>query len=146
MKLIKFENTMFPLIFNDEFFEDKINSINLELSKKYPKTNFFEVDKEFNFEIAIPGAKKENIEVCVKKDDFLRVTHAIPKGIEEEQKKEKDIKYNFKEFSCSSFERSFELPKNCDIDKIKSKYEDGILKITIPKIKFENLQKTIKIE
>ncbi len=47
--------------------------------------------------------------------------------------KKKSEKYSRKEFHYSSFSRSFTLPKSIDFDKIKADYNEGILKINLPK-------------
>ena len=52
-----------------------------------------------------------------------------------------------KEFSINSFERSFSLSKNSDIDKITSRYENGILYINIPEKKEKkNKNRVVKID
>jgi len=53
----------------------------------------------------------------------------------EEKKEEKDKKGNYtkREFSYSSFERSFTMPDSVDMEKIGAAYKDGVLKITLPK-------------
>jgi HSP20 family protein len=46
---------------------------------------------------------------------------------------EKDKNYTRKEYSFESFSRSFKLPENVKDDQVKAGYEDGILKLTLPK-------------
>ncbi|WP_431199157.1 Hsp20/alpha crystallin family protein [Mucilaginibacter sp. P25] len=50
----------------------------------------------------------------------------------EESKEEKEEKYTRKEYNYSSFSRSFTLPEGTDKEKVVAKYEDGVLKITVP--------------
>ena len=51
----------------------------------------------------------------------------------EEKKEEKDEKYTRKEYSYSSFSRSFTLPEDVKQDAIDAKYEDGILNLRLPR-------------
>jgi HSP20 family protein len=63
------------------------------------------------------------------------------------EKEEKEDNYTRKEFSYSTFERSFWLPENVKAENIKAAYKDGILTITLPKVKVEKKEpaKMIKI-
>jgi HSP20 family protein len=51
----------------------------------------------------------------------------------EESKEEKEEKFNRREYSYSSFSRSFTLPEEVNREKIDAKYEDGVLKLMLPK-------------
>ncbi|HYC86890.1 MAG TPA: Hsp20/alpha crystallin family protein, partial [Chryseosolibacter sp.] len=56
--------------------------------------------------------------------------------ISAERKEESDKKednYQRKEFTCSSFSRSFNLPENCSEEDIQARFEDGVLKLSISK-------------
>jgi HSP20 family protein len=72
----------------------------------------------------------------LKKDDFKIEVEGNMLGIsceKEESKEEKDKKYTRKEYSYSSFSRSFNLPDGIDQDKIDARYEDGVLRIILPR-------------
>jgi HSP20 family protein len=66
--------------------------------------------------------------------------------VKNESEEEKEG-YKRKEFSYSSFCRSFQLPENIEKDKIEASYKDGILSVSLPKIEEEKkkISKTIKI-
>ena len=51
----------------------------------------------------------------------------------EETKEEKDKRFTRKEYNYSSFSRSFTLPDEVNQEKIDAKYEEGILKLTLPR-------------
>ncbi|MBW7839944.1 MAG: Hsp20/alpha crystallin family protein [Chitinophagaceae bacterium] len=78
--------------------------------------------------MAAPGKKKE---------DFKIELDGTALSISSEQRnesEEKDDNYSRREFSYQSFYRTFHLPKDVvDSEKINAKYEDGILKLEIPK-------------
>lgn len=91
-----------------------------------PAVNIKENDDDFMIEVAAPGMKKEDFSINY---DNGRLT------ISSERENDKvDEKYNRREFSYQSFCRSFEVADNIiDNQKIKAKYENGILYITLPK-------------
>ncbi|MEQ8477207.1 Hsp20/alpha crystallin family protein [Fulvivirga sp.] len=114
--------------FNDFFDDMRFPSLNLGNGfKNLPSANIIETDKAFNIELAAPGMKKNDFEITV---DNGQLTISSEK---EEEKEEKDENYTRHEFSYNSFSRSFLLPDWVDADKIKAKYEDGILTLAIPK-------------
>jgi HSP20 family protein len=51
----------------------------------------------------------------------------------EENKEETDKKFNRREYSYSSFSRSFTLPEEVNKEKIEAKYEEGVLKLMLPR-------------
>lgn len=93
-----------------------------------PAVNISEDDKGFNIEVVAPGFKKEDFKVNVE-DDILTISAEAKTETSEGDKKQ----YNRREYSYSSFTRSFQLPDNAKDDGINAAYSDGILKLTIPK-------------
>ncbi len=94
-----------------------------------PSVNIRETNDSFLVEMAAPGMTKKDFEV--KLDDNLLT-------ISSEHTRQENLgdgeKYTRKEFSYQSFQRSFQLPKDVvEVDKIKAKYQDGMLMLTIPK-------------
>jgi HSP20 family protein len=67
------------------------------------------------------------------------------KGERKFEKEDKQDNYHRIERSYGSFHRSFTLPSTVDRDKIKAKYKDGILEVTLPK-KEEAKPKSIPVE
>ncbi len=92
-----------------------------------PSVNIVETENSFRLEVAAPGFDKENFKISFD-ESVLTIS-----GNKEEKKEDSREKYTRKEFSYASFERSFSLPENLDSDKIEAVYENGILKINIPK-------------
>ncbi len=84
-------------------------------------------DKGYYLEIDLPGVKKENIDISVN-DGVLVVS-----GERKLEKKEEGPNYTRIESFFGRFERAFKLPADADTDNIDAKYEDGVLKIFIPK-------------
>jgi len=123
----------------DDFF---INTDKLDTNyNKYttPAVNVKEDEKSFVIELAVPGMKKEDLNIEL---DNNKLSISNEKELSKLEEKEK---YTRREFVYSKFQRTFNLPKNVDEKNIAGDYKDGILTVTIPKIKERNLTKKITI-
>lgn len=99
----------------------------LRRTQMLPAVNVNEKEKEFEIEMAAPGMKKADFKISHE-------NHTLTISSEKEEKREeKEKDYMRREFNFSSFTRSFNLPENAMEDKIAAHYEDGILKVSIPK-------------
>jgi HSP20 family protein len=106
-----------------------------------PAVNISEDEKSFKLALAVPGIDKKELKIEIN-DDLLTISS------EKRQEKEEETEnYKRKEFSYSSFCRSFYLPEEVKRDKIDAVYTDGILTVTLPKDKQEkeNLTRQITI-
>lgn len=112
-----------------DFFDLDIWGRTSQRNTSLPAVNISEDDKNYIVEVAAPGFKKEDFKINVE-DDILTIS-AETKQESTEQGNGKQ--YSRREYSYSSFTRSFHLPDNAKDDTIGAKYTDGILKITIPK-------------
>lgn len=113
-------NELFDTFFKDSFVNDKLIS-------KVPAVNISESENHFHIELAAPGLKKEDFKIAIDKDVL---TISSEKKTEE---KEENRRINRKEFSYTSFVRSFNLPDLIDHANIEASYVDGLLKIDIAK-------------
>jgi HSP20 family protein len=94
---------------------------------RVPATNIVETHDAFEIEMAAPGLAKKDFHIDVK-DGVLEIS------VEKEEAEKKETKnYRRREYSYYSFNRSFTLPTTVNADKIIAKYDDGILKVTVPK-------------
>ena len=105
-----------------------------------PAVNEKEDEKAYYVEVDLPGVKKEDINVEVK-DNILTIS-----GERKFKKEEEDKGYKRVESFFGKFERSFTLPADADADKIEASVEDGVLKLTIPKIEQKENVKKISIK
>jgi HSP20 family protein len=96
-----------------------------------PAVNISEDEKSFMVDVIAPGFKKEDFKVNVE-DDILTIS-AETKTETTENGNNKQ--YNRREYSYSSFTRSFQLPDNAKDDSISAHYAEGVLQLTIPKSK-----------
>lgn len=131
MKIVRKSNPWLPSIMDEFFPENRLESINYERFS-IPFVNIKEDFSTFAIELAVPGLKKEDIAIEVDKD-LLKISSKNTSEKENVEEKE-GVKYTRKEFNFSSFERSFTLPKLINTDDIQANYENGILKIKLPKV------------
>ena len=111
----------------------------LEKGTWAPAVDIYETNDSFVVSADLPGLNKDEIQIDLK-DNTL--TLKGEKKFEEKVSKDNYIRV---ERAYGSFVRSFTLPQNVDPEKIKAKYKEGVLKVTIPK-KEEAKPKQIKVE
>ncbi len=124
---LKIRNS-WPSLF-DEFFKDNYlpESYYRENGKNMPAVNIAESNDEYTIEVAAPGLSKGDFKVNLE-NNVLTISS------EKETKNEtEDRNVLCREFSYSSFSRSFTLPDSVNGDKIRATHNDGILSIAIPK-------------
>ncbi len=116
--------------FIDEFFgKDWMDSVFSDRPGiSTPAVNVKETNDDFMIEVAAPGLDKKDFKVDI---DNNMLTISSEKEFKNEEKEEG--RYMRREFSYTSFSRSFSLPDAVNAEKINAKHKDGILMITIPK-------------
>ncbi|MGG7036437.1 MAG: Hsp20/alpha crystallin family protein [Flavobacterium sp.] len=128
MNLVKRNRSEFPSII-DEFLKPEWFTGFQDFGANVPAVNIKETDKEFVVELAAPGKKKEDFNIEV--DDNVLTIFSEAKSEKEES--ENNGKYTRREFSYSSFKRSFTLPDSVNEKNIVASYEDGVLHVMLPK-------------
>jgi HSP20 family protein len=117
-----------PTIFDDFFGNNWLNErFNYGITSTRPAVNLIEAEKEYRIELAAPGLSKKDIKIDLHKN-ILTISCQ-----KEETKEENEDQFMRKEFSYSSFERSFTLPETVDANKISADHSNGILQVHIPK-------------
>lgn len=112
----------------DNFFDDFGMTAPMHMEKHMIKTDIRETDTAYILEAEIPGFAKEDVKIDLH-DNLLTI-----KAEKSEEKEEKDENYLRRERCYGSMSRSFTVD-NVDGEKIKAVHENGILKITMPKLK-----------
>jgi HSP20 family protein len=128
--LTKTNGGRIPSVFNDFFkpWNEWFDETGLwGRTMNVPAVNITELKNEYKVELAVPGMKKEDFKIDV---DGNMLTISSEK---EESSEEKEKKFTRKEYSYSSFSRSFTLPEEINLDKIEAKYEDGVLRLSLPR-------------
>lgn len=121
-----------PSVFNDFFkpWNEWFDTTNGDLwgnVLSVPAVNIVEAKDAFNISLAVPGMKKDDFNIDLE-GNMLTISSET-----KEEKEEKDERYTRKEYNYSSFSRTFTLPEGVIKDKIDAKYEDGVLKLMLPK-------------
>ena len=134
MNIIKRIN--YPIMF-DEFFNDFFNVKPMSV----PPHNIMETENDFQIEFSVPGSNKKDFEIEVENDNI--------KIIKKKEDLDTTNNYSRQEFNYSFFEKSFYLPESIDQSKISSKYDNGILRIFLPKkseVIIQNQRKFITVK
>jgi HSP20 family protein len=105
-----------------------------------PAVNIKENEKSFMLELAVPGMDKKDLKIDINEDVLT-----IASESKNEKEEEKDG-YKRKEFSYSSFCRSFYIPENVNREKIVASCKDGILNLELPKMEEEKSKITRQIK
>lgn len=94
----------------------------------FPRVDILDHDNDIEVQAALPGVKKEDLEVSVTDQAIT-----IRTSTKEEKKEEEKGKYFRREIAQGQFQRTVSLPENVDGEKANASFKDGILKVTIPK-------------
>jgi len=130
----------------DSFFDDFLSrrwprlldwNLPSTLEKGFPKVDIIDHDNEIEVQAALPGVKKEDLDVSINDQ-----TITIRTSTKEEKKAEG--KYFRREISRGEYQRTLSLPNNVDNDNAKASFKDGILTVTIPKTQ-KTTRKNIEI-
>ena len=118
-----------PTIFEDFFkpWNDMLDFDGWKRMLTVPSVNITENAEAYNVALAAPGLKKDDFKIDV---EGAMLTISCEK---EDSSEEKDERYTRKEYSYSSFSRSFNLPDEVNSEKIDATYHDGVLKLILPK-------------
>lgn len=103
--------------------------------------DMFEEGESVIVKVKAPGFNEENIDITIE-DGSVCITGKIE---EEEEEKNKKRKYFRKEFRSQSFTRRVDLPVRVKADKAEAEFENGVLKITLPKAE-EAKPKSVKVK
>lgn len=125
-----------PGLFDDDMFPALTPATNITR----PAVNIKEDDRKYSLELAVPGIDKKDLKLEIE-EDILTIS------MEQKHESEQEVSgYKRREFSFSSFCRSFFLPEGVNREKIDASYKDGILTVDIPKTEEKaKLSKVIKV-
>jgi HSP20 family protein len=131
--------TFSPFLSN--LFDDDFLPVLTNRTSSLPAVNIRENEKSFMLELAVPGMDKKDLKIDIN-EDILTISSESKNETEEG----KDG-YMRKEYSYTSFVRSFYIPENVNREKIGASYKDGILSVELPKMEEEKnkISRQIKI-
>jgi HSP20 family protein len=105
----------------------------------FPRVDILDHDNDIEVQAALPGVKKEDLDVSVTNQAIT-----IRSSSKKEKKEEEKGKYFRREIVQGEFQRTVALPDNVDGEKANASFKDGILKVTIPKTE-KSKRKSIEI-
>lgn len=142
MKTVNRNSIWLPSILDNLFLDNRVDALNNYETFSIPAINIVENLPNFVIELAAPGLQKENFTIEAE-DDTLTI--AAKKAVEKNEESS-DSKFMKREFNYSSFERNFKLPENIKTEEIQASYENGILRVTLPKVEEKKvLKKMVEI-
>ena len=133
MTLVKWTPKRDMLNFFDDVDHMISQTFSLPLETKHdsrffsPFMNVNELDLEYTVSMDLPGVEKKDVEVSMSEGVVTVI------GKRKNSQQEKDNSCIWKETSRGTFQRSFELSNTVQEDKIKAKFDNGVLNLTIPK-------------
>ena len=128
LPILKKDRTFFPSIVDEFFGRDFLpNLFEFQTGINMPSVNIVEGKNDFRIEVAAPGLQKDDFKINLD-NNVLTISSE-----KEEKQVEKDERYMRREFSYTSFRRSFSLPQTVEADKISANHNNGVLSISIPK-------------
>ena len=142
MKTVNKNSIWLPGLLDNLLFDNKLDVFNNNYETfSIPAVNIIENFPNFVVELAVPGLQKEDFTIEVE-ENTLKIAS---KKVEEKKDENSDSQVRRREFNYQSFERSFKLPENIKTEDIQANYENGILKITLPKEEKKALKKMVEI-
>ena len=131
-----FDDDWMDFPFEKEFFGQR-NPLYGKNAKNMMKTDIRETDDNYEIDVDLPGFKKDEINATLE-DGYLTISAA--KGLDKDEKDKKG-KYIRQERYAGAMSRSFYVGTGITQEDVKAKYENGILKLTVPKKQPETVEK-----
>lgn len=116
-----------------EVFNDFLNTTNMpKTNATAPAINVLETETDYTVEVAAPGLSKDDFEVNLNNDGDLTI-----KMEKKSDEKEQKAHYLRREFAYSKYEQTLILPDDVEKEHIAARVVNGVLTVTLPKIKVD---------
>ena len=129
MKTVNKNSIWLPGLLDNLFLDNRLDALNNYETFSTPAVNIIENFPNFVVELAVPGLAKENFTIEVEEDTLKIASKKV-----EENKEETNSHFRRREFNYKNFERSFKIPENIKTEEIQANYENGVLRVTLPKM------------
>ena len=123
-----YKNSWLPEVFNDFFYNNNMPKTNATA----PAINVLETETDYTVEVAAPGLSKDDFEVNINNDGDLTI-----KMEKKSDEKEQKAHYLRREFAYSKYEQTLILPDDVEKEHIAARVVNGVLTVTLPKIKVD---------
>lgn len=118
----------FPAVLDELLNTDWLGGRTQNFASTNPAVNIIERDTSYTLNVAAPGMKKEDFNIELNNELLT-----ISANQESSKETNEEINYTRREFSFTSFKRSFNLPDTINTAEIEATYTDGILSVQLPK-------------
>jgi hsp20/alpha crystallin family protein len=116
-----------------EVFNDFLNTTNMpKTNATAPAINVLETETDYTVEVAAPGLSKDDFEVNINNDGDLTI-----KMEKKSDEKEQKAHYLRREFAYCKYEQTLILPDDVEKEHIAARVVNGVLTVTLPKIKVD---------
>lgn len=133
----QYNPSVMPSIFNDLFNDNWFFGHG---TTSTPAMNVVENDKGYELEFAVPGLKKDDLNLQIDSEGIMSVSMTKKDSKEEKS----DRNFIRREFSYNQFSQSYILPDDADRENISAKVTDGILTICVPKLKPQETKPSVR--
>ena len=123
------------------YFTDIFDDFMPSRKEEHMKCDIYEKDGNYHIEMDVPGFDKKEIKVEAK-NDYLTIT---AEKSNEKNDEDKEKNYIHRERSYGKYQRSFYL-QDLDSDKVSAEFNNGVLKIVVPKKEENDTKKYIEIK
>lgn len=142
MKLVRYNplDNQVPASFSgmlDRLFNDSLGSTFKQFS---PAVDIAEDEKSYEIQVAVPGVKKSDFKIDLI-DGKLTVS-----GERKHEEKKEGKNFHSVETQYGSFRRSFFIPEDVIEDRVEASYEEGVLKLVLPKKEKKVNKATIEVK
>ena len=117
----------------------RLNKTAMPFEGKIPDVDVIERDDEIVVKAEMPGVDKKDIDISVTQNSVTI------KGVTSHEEKEEKGDYHRCEIARGSYVRTMSLPADVDETKSKATYKDGVLQLTLPKLK-KSKRHSIKVD
>jgi len=117
-----------PRLFEPDMFREMWEPMALPRFELRPRVDVSENEKAYEISAELPGIDEKDVNVTLS-DDMLTI-----KGEKKSEREEKKKDYHRLERRFGSFQRTFPLPDDVDVDKIGASFKKGVLSVTLPKL------------
>lgn len=142
MKLVRYNQLepQIPATFSgmlDRFFND---SFGAALKQFNPAVDIAEDEKSYEIHVAVPGVKKSDFKIDLE-DGKLTIS-----GERKMEDKKEGKNFHSVETQFGSFRKSFFIPQDVIVDQTEAHYEDGVLRLVLPKKEKRVNRATIEVK
>lgn len=123
----------------DAFFNTPLRNSRAEDSfYSVPRANVSKSDNGYAIQLAAPGYSRDDFNITVE-NNTLTVSSTV-------ETPEVILSYTTREYSYSSFSRSWSLPKGVTADNISARYDAGVLTVMVPTLTSEEATVTVNVD